>query len=159
VYAGVGVTSSTPKEKLDGTYYSLNGVGLEGKKFSPFQPVIPIGIGLKIKVTTEADILIDYGYRITFTDYLDGIGSGRYDAIAYDQTSIASRLNDRRYEVDPRYSDQAFRDTRMKTRGSSKLDAYSFFSVKYQYTFSKSQFKRFRRGFSGSFKSRLNRYR
>lgn len=159
IYMGIGVTTNTPEAQFQGTYYSLRSLQTGGRSYGGVVPVIPIGIGLKIKISPEADILIDYGYRFAFSDYLDDIGRDRYPGSATFSDPIAAALSDRRAEVDSRYKNPAFTKAQWPWRGSKSLDAYGFFSVKYQYTISKSQLKRLRKGVRSKFKSRLNRYR
>ncbi len=67
--------------KSDGSKY--------GKKYSNFQIAIPIGAGLKFKLTDRMDLWFDVAYRILFTDYIDDV-SGNY-ANAADLPSDLSR--------------------------------------------------------------------
>jgi hypothetical protein len=121
--------------------------------------VLPLGIGVRIHLNPDADLIVDYGYRLTFTDYLDDV-SGDYAARSSISDPTALALSDRRGEIDDRFNDPAFAAKAYPHRGNSaRNDAYGILSVKYQYTFSKSQFKRMRKGMKRSFKSRLNRYK
>ena len=160
VFGGLGLTTNNPKAEFKGSYVALRKLETEGKSYGAIQPIIPLGIGVRFAINPETDILLDYGYRITFTDYLDDV-SGKYlPSSSFEAGSQAQALADRRGEVDPRFNDPAFTATQYKFRGNSKRkDSYGILSVKYQYTFSKSQLKRAKRGVKTNFKSRLNRYK
>lgn len=47
-----------------------------GGDYSRFQPSIPLGIGAKIRIGKEWTLNIDWGLRMTFFDYIDGISDG-----------------------------------------------------------------------------------
>jgi Outer membrane protein beta-barrel domain len=159
-FGGLGLTTNNPKAEYNGSYVALRPLQTEGVSYGAVQPVVPLGIGVRFTVNKDTDILIDYGYRITFTDYLDDISGAYKDQATFAPGSTALALSDRRGELDPRFNDPAFRATQYKFRGNSKTkDAYGILSVKYQYTFSTSQMRRLKRGVKGQFKSRLNRYK
>lgn len=47
------------------------------KPYSLFQPVIPVGVGVRFKLNDRTDLSFEVAYRISFTDYLDDVG-GNY---------------------------------------------------------------------------------
>ena len=49
-FAGIGVLYFNPKAELDGKTYALQPLQTEGKNYSRFQPVIPVGIRGKNKI-------------------------------------------------------------------------------------------------------------
>ena len=69
------------KRASDGSSY--------GKKYSNIQLAIPVGLGVKFKLTDRWDLWFDVSYRILFTDYLDDV-SGNY-ANPNDLTSDLAR--------------------------------------------------------------------
>ena len=77
-FAGVGLMYFNPKAKYQGEWYALHPLQTENKNYSLFQFVIPLGIGARIKLDPFFNILIEGGYRLTFTDYLDDASSTRY---------------------------------------------------------------------------------
>ena len=79
-FAGVGLLYFNPKAELDGKTYALQPLQTEGKKYSRFQPVIPVGLGARIKLDPFFNILVEGGYRFTFTDHLDDVSIRRYPA-------------------------------------------------------------------------------
>lgn len=60
-----------------GQWTNLRPLQTEGEKYGPIAIVIPLGFGLKYKISNKVDIGIEVAYRWTSTDYLDDV-SGRY---------------------------------------------------------------------------------
>ena len=152
-FAGVGITTNSPQAKYNGQYYNLRQYQTEGKSYSAFQPVIPVGLGMRIKTTMTSDLLIEVGYRFLFTDYLDDV-SGTYSQDLTDP--IAVKLADRRQEwldAHPDWLTRAENQNQIDINGvpsyttvkygnkrgsDDRNDAYYIISVKYQYTFTKA---------------------
>jgi hypothetical protein len=63
------------------------------KAYSLIQPVLPIGLGVKIKINDKFDLGFEGGFRITPFDYLDDVGNGDYpdpaDLVAVSPLSVA----------------------------------------------------------------------
>ena len=85
-FAGIGGMWFNPRGKLDGKYYSLRPLHTEGQglvdsrpNYSPFQIVIPWGVGVRYKVNKQMSIGMEYGFRHTFTDYIDDVSQTYYD--------------------------------------------------------------------------------
>ena len=85
-----------------GTWYNLMPLGTEGQQsgFFPGRPpyklsgiAIPLGFGYKIKALNFLTLIIEMGFRITFTDYLDDVSTTYIDNV-YLQ-GIASELADK----------------------------------------------------------------
>lgn len=74
-FLGVGVLYTNPKAELDGKKHSLQPLQTEGVKYSRVQPVIPYGLGVRLKAGPFFNVAIEGGYRLTFTDYLDDVSS------------------------------------------------------------------------------------
>lgn len=75
----------------EGTWISLRPLGTEGqglagqkKKYSLIQPAIILGGGVKYRVGDKLDIGLEFGWRFTFTDYLDDVSGAGFlnDSIA-----------------------------------------------------------------------------
>jgi hypothetical protein len=79
------------------------GQGLAGgpKNYSLHQIALPIGLGIKYKLSRQFDLAFEVGWRFTLTDYLDDIGGKYYDKQAlYDNFGETSALmSDRSYEA------------------------------------------------------------
>ena len=101
----------------------------ENKKYSRIQPVIPIGLGARIKVNPFFNILLEAGYRFTFTDYLDDASSTRYVDVALLKSDIARILFDRREG-----ENKPSRPTQVGKRGNpAENDGYFITNVTLQY--------------------------
>ena len=85
IYTGMSLFNFNPKaENKNGEWISLQPLGTEGqgttqfpdrKKYSLIQFAIPIGGGVKLAVSEHFNIIFEYGFRKTFTDYLDDVSS------------------------------------------------------------------------------------
>jgi hypothetical protein len=138
-FAGVGLLYFNPKAKYQGEWHALQPLQTENKKYSRFQPVIPVGLGARIKVDPFFNILVEAGYRFTFTDYLDDASSTRYVDVTLlkNQSAIARALSDRRVEIDT----QPSRPTEVGKRGNpDKNDGYFITNITLQYYIPKLMF-------------------
>lgn len=138
-FAGVGALWFNPKAKYQGEWYALQPLQTENKKYSRLQPVIPIGLGARIKLDPFFNILIEGGYRFTFTDYLDDASRSRYVGVdnLKVQTDIAKALSDRRVEIDT----QPSRPTEVGRRGNpDENDGYFIANITLQYYIPKMMF-------------------
>lgn len=152
-FAGLGVTTNNPTDTLNGTRYNLREKQTEGKQYSSLQPVIPIGMGMRFKLSVNLDLLVEGGYRITFTDYLDDVSSSRYAPKSSFSDPIAYRLSDRRPQVGAIQYEKA-------PRGNpNKKDSYYIFSAKIMYTFAETNFTKHRRGARRPGRVRYPRYK
>ena len=92
VFGGLGGFFFNPRAKFvgnatyagDNKWYSLQSLGTEGqgqsgnrKPYSRINMCIPMGIGAKYNITRTVAISLEYGFRYTFTDYIDDV-SGVY---------------------------------------------------------------------------------
>ncbi|MEC7863575.1 MAG: DUF6089 family protein [Bacteroidota bacterium] len=81
IYTGVSMFHFNPQaENANGEWVDLQELGTEGQgtttfpernKYSLIQFAIPMGGGVKIAVNESFNIILEYGARKTFTDYLD----------------------------------------------------------------------------------------
>jgi len=78
-FAGIGLLYFNPTAKLNGTSYSLEPLQTEGVSYSRIVPVIPFGLGARLKVGPNTNIVFEGGYRKTFTDYLDDVSTKYID--------------------------------------------------------------------------------
>lgn len=95
--AGIGLIAHDPKATLpnsitaDDSYsgdkwqslrqYNTSGQAIPNsgvKQYSLVQVVIPLGLGIRMKVNDKIDITLEGNLRITNTDYLDDVGPGNY---------------------------------------------------------------------------------
>ncbi len=101
-----------------GQWVDLQSLGTEGqhsdslnlKPYSKFQFAIPLGLGVKVKLTSRLDLNVELGFRYLFTDYLDDIGGNYASLDAFGGNHLARALSERGAE-----------QTAMMS-GSSRLD-------------------------------------
>jgi hypothetical protein len=86
VFVGIGGFYFNPKAKYEGKWYSLRKLHTEGqgmiptrKNYSPVQLCIPFGLGLRYKVNRQWTVGIEFGVRLTFTDYMDDVSTTYVD--------------------------------------------------------------------------------
>ena len=101
VYAGLGIVNFNPTAELDGTRYKLRPLETEGVKYSNIALNIPIGGGVRFRVNPFFNIIFDWSYHFTTTDYLDDVSSGVYPAPSSFSSDIARKLSDRTWETLP----------------------------------------------------------
>jgi len=84
VYTGVSLFHFNPQaENKNGSWVDLQELGTEGQgtlfpdkeKYSLIQYAIAMGGGFKIAVNPSFNIILEYGVRKTFTDYLDDVST------------------------------------------------------------------------------------
>lgn len=97
-FAGIGVLFTNPKADIGGKTYALQPLKTEGVEYGKIHPVIPYGIGAKIKMGPFFNLALEAAYRKTFTDYLDDVSTVHPDKSTWtDPVRIA--LSDRRPEA------------------------------------------------------------
>jgi hypothetical protein len=74
-FAGVGVSSNTPKAELNGNWIDLRPLQLENNPYEKHIIVFPTGIGMKYKLNVYTDLTVEMNYRWTLTDYMDDISA------------------------------------------------------------------------------------
>lgn len=132
-FAGVGFFHMNPKAEYQGKKYALQPLETEGVKYSQFQFSIPYGLGVRFSIGPLTNIVMEGGYRTTFTDYLDDVSTKRYPdptTLKDGGTGITTALSDRRKERDPDYPVRP----NLGVRGNPTTnDGYFIFNIKYQY--------------------------
>jgi hypothetical protein len=127
---GIGLLYSNPKTEYQGEKIALQPLQTEGVKYSRLQFVIPYGLGIKFKTSTLYNIVIEGGWRKTFTDYLDDASARSYPDPAILQNDLSRALSDRRLERDPDYPINPNQGVR---GNSDKKDSYMLLNVKVEY--------------------------
>ena len=110
ILAGLGVVHQNPQAKTqsitgEAGWIDLQAIGTEGQgrpgydtPYNKMQIVIPLGIGLRWKLSRRWDFAIETSVRLTFTDYLDDVGGNVPDP--GDLTSdLAKSLSNRSLEA------------------------------------------------------------
>lgn len=118
-FGGVGFLHFNPKAEYEGKNYALQPLETEGNSYSRLQLSIPYGIGFKFQITPVYNIVLEGGYRTTFTDRLDDISIRRYPDPATLQSDLSRALSKRGKAI---------------VRGNPKEnDGYFLMNVKLQY--------------------------
>ena len=104
VFTGVSLFHFNPKaENSNGDWVNLQELGTEGqgtttypdrKKYSLLQFAIPMGGGVKIAVNESFNIILEYGVRKTFTDYLDDVSTTYPGTNLNDMSNLAIEMSD-----------------------------------------------------------------
>jgi hypothetical protein len=138
VYTGISIFHFNPQaENKEGEWVDLQELGTEGQgttsfpnkeKYSLIQYAIAMGGGFKIAVNPSFNIILEYGARKTFTDYLDDVSTtfvgGVGDPYPLDMSQEAIAM-----------SDPEFTHTRGDQRGDpDKKDWYSFAGITLSFT-------------------------
>ncbi len=135
IYTGVGAIYYQPKAELDGDWYKLRTLGTEGQylangsgPYDELSIVVPYGLGYKFRLAKSTSLILDLGFRKTFTDYLDDVSTYYADPelIAAEQGEVAAQLADRSL------TGKAIGDER---GNAEKTDSYHVLSVKLEYIF------------------------
>jgi hypothetical protein len=113
---GVGYYSFDPQAELNGNWYRLQPLRLEGQGFSQYpdrkqyqlsQVNLLGGLGLKYEINSQFNARLEFVHRKLFTDYLDDASTGYIDPALFanylpsNQASIARQLYDRKDELSP----------------------------------------------------------
>jgi hypothetical protein len=107
------------------------------KEYSLWQPMVPLGLGLRWDMGKQLCIGVEYVYRYTFTDYLDNVSTFYVDPRLFDvihkddpaKAAMAKDLYDKSWQIDKDYSHKA-----NEIRGNPSVkDGYSTLSITFYY--------------------------
>lgn len=111
LFGGFNLFSFNPQANYNGKSYDLQPLGTEGQgipnsgisKYRLTQIGLPFGAGLKYEFQPNIVLSYEFGWRKTFTDYLDDVSGNYYDVneIAKYRGDIAAELSYRGDEVNP----------------------------------------------------------
>ncbi|MBR4804813.1 MAG: outer membrane beta-barrel protein [Bacteroidales bacterium] len=136
MFAGIGVFGFNPKTQYNGNWYELQplcteGQGLEQypdrKPYSLIQLSIPFGLGLKCRIGKYFTVGAEYGFRKTWTDYLDDVSTTYVDPdlLTANTEEMAAILSDRSGEIELNHAYAPGTQ-----RGDDSLDDwYAFFGL------------------------------
>ena len=118
-------------------WYELQPLGTEGQgskeypdrvKYQLFKLCMPFGVGYRWRLSRNAHLTVEYGWRKTWTDYLDDVSTTYVGASVLGggtEGGMAAILADRSGEVEPGYVNAPG----IKRGDDSLNDWYSFFNV------------------------------
>ena len=149
LYAGVAFSYFRSQGKINGSWYALRPLCTEGeglvstrKKYSPLQFSIPLGVGIKVRLSRTIEVSLEYTTRITFTDYLDDVSTTYFDenALLSHGGQLAVNLANPALQKDP--SDPLYSSTRPgQQRGDLRnKDSYMAVLLTMYYSFEKKHY-------------------
>lgn len=118
---GAGRYSFDPQAELDGQWYRLQPLSLEGQGFREYRGRDPykltqfnvvLGMGLRYEISSLFNARLELAHRVLFTDYLDDVSRDYIDPNLFanylpaNLARVAERLYSRKGELNP--SDQTF---------------------------------------------------
>ncbi|MBT8220860.1 MAG: hypothetical protein KJP00_13605 [Bacteroidia bacterium] len=119
IFGGVGGARFNPKAELLGISYDLQPLGTEGQTLGGSSPYklftlsIPAGIGAKLSISNKLNVSLEYGVRITMTDYLDDVSTTYPDLDALRALDpVAAALSYRTMEIDSGANPNPFGEAR-----------------------------------------------
>jgi hypothetical protein len=124
-FLGLGITRFNPKGEYDGHWYALEPLRTEGVNYCRVTPIIPFGFGVKVTCTQEIDVIVEGGFRKTFSDYMDDVSKHEYQPIGSFDDPKAAFLSNRTAQGD---SYRGYRGN------PARKDAYFLFQVKLMYS-------------------------
>jgi hypothetical protein len=153
IYGGVALNYFNSKGKYGDKWYALRPLSTEGegliptrKKYSPIQFTIPLGVGVKVRVSRVLEMGIEYTARICFTDYIDDVSTTYFDPVALqkEKGDIAALIANPALNKNP--GDPLYTSTLAgQQRGDPKnKDSYLAVMVTMYYTIGKSFIPRLR---------------
>jgi hypothetical protein len=124
-----------PMAEFNGERYELQPLGTEGQgtslssksNYSRVQVSMPLGLGFKFNIHQKVQLSLEYGIRLTFTDYLDDVSGTYVDPVELGAINgpIAASLSDRSLNQ----IGQAGRNTGSRRGDGAFNDWYSFFGI------------------------------
>lgn len=147
---GVGFVHFNPKAYYNGEWVELQPLGTEGQdmsqypdrhKYSLFQPVIPIGIGVKVNVHKFLTVGLEFAHRFTFTDYLDDVSltyvskQEFIDFYGAEKGAMIYDISRRSDEIDPEESYGNITSPGEVRGNPGQKDGYLFSTVSLSYKF------------------------
>ena len=140
VVAGIGFSTLNPKTKFDGDDIKLRTLKTEGVNYGPITMVIPVGIGLKFKISQFVNLIAELSYRFTFEDYFDDVSTVYISSF---ENELAGILSNRRGEVGILNQEANDQLVVGQPRGNSNNnDSYANFAVKIEYYLPSNLFSR-----------------
>lgn len=176
-FAGIGVIrhnpqAIAPEKDLNGIplteggeWVDLRDLGTEGqfaklsrtdanhgiKPYNRIQPVVPFGLGIRLRISEQLDASAEFGFRLLFTDYVDDVSKNYVDLGALDSDlarAMSYRTNEIMSPTDPYTSEKDGnvysvipgygREHRDNLRGNRKdNDFYTTFSLQLSYIIEK----------------------
>ena len=136
VFFGLAAYYHNPKANFNGSWVELNPLRTEGqvKPYSLYQVSIPFGMGFYYTVKRRHRFGWEFGWRKTFTDYLDDISTNYASPEELNNDPLAIALANRRNEVnDPALPHYANYEPGNKRGDPNFNDNYFVSTLNYSY--------------------------
>lgn len=139
IFCGIGLFGFNPQARLgeEGNkpvWHDLQPLGTEGqgttaypdrKRYQLMEVCMPFGLGLRYHLTPGMHFSAEYGWRKTWTDYIDDVSTTYVGAELLGEESVAAALADRSSEVEPGYVNAVG----IKRGDDSLNDWYAYFNM------------------------------
>jgi len=127
-FGGVALLYFNPKAELNGETYALQPLRTEGVDYSRIAFAIPFGLGVRKKFGPNLNIAAEWGFRKTFTDYLDDVSNSYPDLSNYLGPALALSFRGQENGLDQPFPSEG------KKRGNPDTnDGYMLISLKLEY--------------------------
>jgi hypothetical protein len=137
---------TTPQDELPANgWYNLRSLSTEGQgyfitreKYFPISFAIPFGIGATIQVSEEYSVGFRFGYRKTFTDYIDDVSTTYVDPAIYNEMFNDTRAILAKHFANPSSSNnlpQSVTDPGNQRGNPYNTDSYMFGFLTLTYRF------------------------
>jgi len=148
IFCGIGIFKFNPKAMVvdpatgESVWYDLQPLGTEGQgtvlyperqKYQLLEVCMPFGVGYRWRISPGMHLTVEYGWRKTWTDYLDDVSTTYVGAELLNGGSggsMAAVLADRSSEVEPGYVN----GIGVKRGDDSLDDWYSYFSISFSFS-------------------------
>jgi hypothetical protein len=139
-FFGVGLANYNPKGLVPSVEYqgellpdagkniALRPLQTEGVKYGNFTPVIPFGLGAKLKAGPFFNLAFEGGFRYTFSDYLDDVSTTVVDKSS--ASNIEAAMADKTWALPDPLPARSLGSVR---GNPEKNDAYFILNVKVEY--------------------------
>ncbi|MDY0279592.1 MAG: DUF6089 family protein [Salinivirgaceae bacterium] len=138
VFAGLSGIYFNPQAYTLGEWHNLHplhteGQGLPGQKkhYSRFSLAVPIGIGVKFKVSQYRSISIEAGWRVALTDYIDDVSVGSLVTVNEMRDNFGDMAAILYYRRHGSSTEPTTHNTKGVIRGGKWIDQYQFVMVNY----------------------------
>lgn len=134
-YAGVALYYHNPKGQINrsGDFYALQPLTTELEDYSQFGLSIPAGIGFHFTHRRRHRIGWDFGWRTTFTDYLDDASTVYADPAALPNADAVNLANQTDFVLDPSEPQWYSYQPGQKRGDPTHNDSYLTMTLTYSY--------------------------
>ena len=151
LFAGIAVFSFNPQAEFNGNMYDLQPLGTEGQGLNMKDPItgimydqerygltgfsIPFGLGVRVNFLKFYSVGLEWGFRKTFTDYIDDV-SGRYvdhDFLTEYRSALIADLADRTTAVTQYETVDYHKAGSARGNNENTKDWYSFATLSFSF--------------------------